>query len=81
MNLMAWRKSQQKTLADVATLLGIVDANPARTLQRFERGERRPSAMLIAKIEVITGGAVTAQDMHQVRLDWERASSETAVAE
>lgn len=81
MNLFAWRKSQQKTLAEVATLLGIDDANPARTIQRFERGERRPSAVLIAKIEGVTGGSVTAQDMHQVRLQWELTSAGMAVAE
>lgn len=81
MNLFAWRKSQQKTLAEVANLLGIRDANPARTIQRFERGERRPSAVLIGRIEDVTGGSVTAQDMHLVRLAWELASAETAVAE
>lgn len=80
MHLAEWRKSQGLTLSDAAARLGIADANPARTLQRFETGERRPSATVVSSIEAATAGAVTAQDMHDVRLHWERAnaSKETA---
>lgn len=81
MNLTSWRKSQNLTLAEVAARLGIDDANPARTLQRFETGERRPSATLIARIEELTESEVCAQDMHLTRLHWERQSAAQAVME
>lgn len=81
MNLPEWRKSRSLTLAEAASLFGIADANPGRTLQRYEKGERRPSAVLIALIEKATHGQVTAQDMHETRLHWERESAEAAVAE
>jgi transcriptional regulator with XRE-family HTH domain len=81
MKLLIWRKSQGLTLADAAQLFGIEGTNPARTLQRFETGERMPTALTIAAIEVATDHLVTAQDIYEVRLAWERANASAAVAE
>lgn len=78
MKLTDWRKQNQKTLAETAGLIGLRGSNPARDLQRFETGERRPPALLVEQIALATGGEVTAQDMHETRLAWERAALEIA---
>lgn len=78
MKLIDWRRHQQKTLAEAATLIGLSGSNPARDLQRFETGERRPSASVVEAIVAATQGAVTAQDMHECRLSWERENFEAA---
>jgi len=75
MKLSQWRKQHQKTLADVAGSVGISGANPGRSLQRYESGERVAPAIVIDAIEIATGGQVTAKDMHDVRLAWERANA------
>lgn len=81
MNLSDWRKSNSATLSQTALMLGLTGMNPARTLQRVERGERMPSAVMIEAIESVTQGAVTAQDLYEVRLAWEKANATTAVSE
>lgn len=81
MNLSDWRKSNSATLSQTAAMLGLTGMNPARTLQRVERGERMPSAVMIEAIESATKGAVTAQDLYEVRLAWEKANAIVAVAE
>lgn len=78
MKLCDWRKLHQKTLAETAALIGLSGSNPARDLQRFETGERRPSASVVEQIFVATDGSVTAQDMHECRLDWERENLKVA---
>jgi DNA-binding transcriptional regulator YdaS (Cro superfamily) len=78
MKLIDWRRHQQKTLAEAASLIGLSGSNPARDLQRFETGERRPSASVVEAIVAATQGAVTAQDMHECRLSWERENFEAA---
>lgn len=67
-----WRKAEGKTLAEVASLLGM--AGGARTFQRIEAGEVSPDADMVARIVALTAGAVTAQDMHEIRLSWLRAN-------
>lgn len=62
------------TLTATAAILGISGANPARTLQRYEEGAQRPDAPLIEAIFELTGGGVTAQDMHETRLEWLRTN-------
>jgi len=81
MNLSDWRKSQSVTLAEAAARLGLSGSNPARTLQRLERGERMPNAVMIETIESATAGQVTAQDLYEVRLAWEKSNAAVAVAE
>ncbi|KRA44672.1 helix-turn-helix domain-containing protein [Devosia sp. Root635] len=71
MNLTAWRKSQGKSLAETAAAIGIVGANPARSLQRYESGERVMPAVQQAAVETFTNGAVTFNDMFAARLAWE----------
>ncbi|MCP4933343.1 MAG: hypothetical protein GY927_03855 [bacterium] len=44
--------------------------NPARSTQLIERGERKADAHIVARIIKITDGNVTAQDMHETRLEW-----------
>lgn len=72
MNLTDWRKLNSKTLADTAASIGIVGANPARSLQRYESGERVMPAVLQERVSMVTGGSVTAQDLFECRLAWER---------
>ena len=50
--------------------LGFSATNPARALQLIERGERKADANIVARISQITKGEVTAQDMHETRLEW-----------
>ncbi|ORE90970.1 hypothetical protein ATO4_19949 [Aurantimonas sp. 22II-16-19i] len=54
-----WRAETGKTLAEAAGLLGIVGRNPARTLQRYERGERPCPLGIALAAEKISGGRVT----------------------
>ena len=72
MNLSAWRIDKGLGFAETARMLGIEGVNPGGTLARIERGERRPDADMIDRIEVMTGGVVTASDMHRIRLAWLR---------
>ncbi|PWE58360.1 hypothetical protein DEM27_00045 [Metarhizobium album] len=57
------------TLASCALRLGV---GHARNFQKYETGENRPDAPMIDRIIEMTGGAVTLQDMHEVRLEWLR---------
>lgn len=71
MQLKQWRLTQEKTLEECATLLGV---GGARTYQRYECGENRADADLVDVIANVTHGAVTPADMHEVRLAWLRAN-------
>lgn len=68
MLLRDWRQLQGWTLARMAEALELVGRSPAETVRRWETGESRPEADIIARIEALTLGAVTASDMHVVRL-------------
>lgn len=72
MKLTDWRKFHSKTLAEVAAAIGISGANPARSLQRYESGERVMPAVLQEKVSAVTSGEVTAQDIFEARLEWEK---------
>lgn len=74
MLLTDWRTQQKLSFAEMARALGIGGINPGATLARIERGERRPDADMVERISVFTDGAVTASDMHTVRLAWLRAN-------
>lgn len=63
-----------RTLAETAAAIGIVGANPARSLQRYESGERVMPAVLQQKVIDLTEGAVNAQDLFLTRLGWEQAN-------
>lgn len=68
MNFKDWRIASNRTLAECAEALGIEGGG--RTLQRIETGENRADADMVERILAFTGGEVTAQDMHAVRLAW-----------
>lgn len=74
MKLTDWRKTHSKSLAETAAAIGISGANPARSLQRYESGERVMPAILQAQVELHTGGEVTSGDMFAARLAWEKAN-------
>lgn len=48
-------------------MLGITGKNPSRTWQRYETGEREPPVSVIAKLEMISDGAVTTTSWMHVR--------------
>lgn len=63
-----WRIGQGLSLTEVARRIGV----HLTTLARMEQGETSTDANMVARIEVLTGGAVTAADMHATRLAWLR---------
>ncbi|WP_051213291.1 hypothetical protein [Maritalea myrionectae] len=63
----------------MAEKLGIAGANPARNLQRYEQGAATMPSELIFRLENLTNGQVTAQDMHEVRLEWLRVNKPGAL--
>jgi predicted transcriptional regulator len=54
-------------MASIASMLGIVGKNPSRTWQRYETGEREPPLEIIAKLEMISDGAVSTSSWMQIR--------------
>lgn len=79
MNISDWRKSQGKSLAELAAAIGISGANPARSLQRYETGERVMPAVLQDSLVRVSAGAVTVSDLFDVRLAWERDNSASLI--
>lgn len=51
-------------------MLGITGVNPGGTLARIEAGSRQPDADMVERIDRFTDSAVSATDMHRVRLAW-----------
>ena len=72
MDLRFWRHGRGLTLNHLAELLEIRGAHPGATLSRWEIGRARPDANVVERIEIVTEGAVRAQDMHATRLSWLR---------
>jgi DNA-binding transcriptional regulator YdaS (Cro superfamily) len=70
MKLIDWITAEKMSVAAAARAIGILGVNPGRTLDRIATGERQPDADMVARIERLTCGAVTAADMHATRLDW-----------
>jgi transcriptional regulator with XRE-family HTH domain len=79
MKLRDWRIDAQISLRELAEKLGITGANPARNVQRYEKGFATMPSELIFRLEQLTDGQVTAQDMHEVRLEWLRAHKPDAL--
>jgi len=80
MNIRDWRIDAKVSQRELAIRLGISGANPARTLQRYESGESQMSSVMVDRLELISGAAVTAQDMHETRLEWLRANKPSEFA-
>lgn len=66
-----WRQQRKMTMAGVASMLGITGKNPSRTWQRYETGEREPPVSVMAKLEMISEGAVTTSSWMQVRQSYQ----------
>lgn len=62
-----WRAKAGLSQEAVARALGLGGRNPARTWSRYERGERQPRAEMIAAVEKLTRGKVTATSWVQAR--------------
>jgi transcriptional regulator with XRE-family HTH domain len=61
-----WRKQAGLSQESAAKLVGVSGKNPARTWQRWEIGEREPPVSVIAKIETLSDGNVSARDWLEV---------------
>lgn len=72
MLLRDWRNSHDRSQGDCALAL-CLDGG-ARSFQRIETGENKADADLVERIVRLTGGSVTAEDMHAVRLAWLKAN-------
>jgi transcriptional regulator with XRE-family HTH domain len=72
MMLREWRLTKTRSQADCATALGLEGG--ARSYQRIEVGENNTDADMVERIAILTDGAVSAEDMHRVRLAWLRAN-------
>jgi len=71
--LRVWREAKGWNTQRLAEELGLDDKSGPGTVWRWETGRSRPDADVIAKIEEVTEGAVTASDMHETRLSFLRA--------
>lgn len=71
MLLKEWRLTRDKTLGEMAALLGIENA---RTYQRYEDGENRADAHIVERIRSVTNNDVGVIDIHAQRLEWLRAN-------
>lgn len=78
MLLKSWREQNGWTLARLAAELGVNGKFPVGTVHRWETGQSRPDADMIVRIEEVTGGAVTALDMHEIRLESLRKKEDAA---
>jgi hypothetical protein len=78
MDIRAWRLSQSLTLQELAVKLAIGGANAARTAQRYESGESPCPADVVERARVISGGVVTPNDFHDVRLAFLRSREASA---
>lgn len=65
-----WRIGQGWSVTEVGRRLCV----HLTTIARIEKGETQPDADMVARIEDLTAGAVTAADMHATRLAWLRAN-------
>lgn len=65
-------KARGLTYVEAARELAMDGVNPSATLRRWALGSMRPDADVIERIAHWSGGAVTARDMHETRLEWLR---------
>ncbi|MCZ7494115.1 hypothetical protein O8B39_06370 [Agrobacterium rhizogenes] len=54
-------------MVGIAMMLGIGGKNPSRTWQRYETGATEPPLSVVAKLEIISEGAVTTSAWMHVR--------------
>lgn len=65
-----WRAAAGLTMASVATSAGIIGRNPSATYSRYERGAQQCPAPVIAAVEKLSDGAVTAASWQAVRMEF-----------
>lgn len=76
MRLREWRQTQKYSLTEMANRTGFGNS---MTWWRYEVGEHRVDAPVVERIVAVTNGQVTAQDMHEVRLEWLKANKPDAL--
>lgn len=77
MQLRDWRSARGLSLIELAVHLGVSGRNAARTVQRWETGERCPDILVIKEIEGVTHGAVNSGDFADLargRASWRTAA-------
>jgi hypothetical protein len=79
--LVLYRSQRALSKADAGRALGYLKANPSRFFERLETGEIPADADMVARIVALTEGAVTAGDMHDIRLAWLKANRPEKFAE
>jgi len=72
MNIKDWLKTNDLPVDGFAARVGAVRSS--RTIARIVSGAVMPDADMVARIEALTAGEVTAIDMHVTRLDWLKAN-------
>jgi len=75
-----WRLEAGLSLSTVAKQAGIAGANPARTYDRYERGESVCPADVIERVRAMSDGKVDAESWQSVRLAHIHASANSAEA-
>ncbi len=74
MRLSEWRKSKSISTSELARQLGLNGERDSGNVWNWETGRARPDADIVEAIDRLTEGAVSAADMHAVRLDWLKAN-------
>lgn len=74
MHLSDWRKERNLSTLEVARMLGLTGDRDGSSVWNWETGRSRPDADVVHRLERLTDGAVTAADMHAVRLAWLKAN-------
>lgn len=72
MKIKNWLKRNDLPVDAFAARVGAVRS--ARTIARIVSGAVMPDADIVARIEGLTAGEVTAADMYATRLDWLKAN-------
>jgi hypothetical protein len=67
MSLLEWRSGAKKNLREIAETIGLRGSNPARTLHRYETGERACPLDVAIRIEALTAGKVVPSSFSETR--------------
>lgn len=76
--LKEWREAKGWNTQHLAKELGLDEKAGPGTVWRWETGRSRPDADVIARIEKLSEGEVTANEMHETRLSFLRSRQEDA---
>lgn len=74
-NPKSWRQEAGLSLAHVAAHAGIAGANPARTYDRYEKGEQACPATVIERVRELSAGAVGAESWQETRMQFFKAAA------